>query len=65
MLDLLITLLIFIVIFAVISYAMNTFLPLEPGIKNLILLIVGVIFVIWLLTALVGVAPVHVWRRGG
>jgi hypothetical protein len=64
MLDLLITLLIFIVIFAVISYAINTFLPLEPGIKNLILLIVGVIFVIWLLTALLGGgSPIHFWRR--
>ena len=61
MIDVLITLLILVVIFAVISYAINAFLPIEPGLKNLIMLVLGLIFVIWLLLALTGHAPV-LWR---
>ena len=64
MIDLLITLLIMIVIFSVIMYVVNTFLPLDPGLKNLVVLIIGIIFLIWLLTMLVGYVPplTHGWR---
>jgi len=64
MVDLLITLLIMIVIFAVIMYAVNHFLPLEPGLKKLVVLIIGIIFLIWLLTMFLGYStpfPSH-WR---
>ncbi len=61
MIDVLITLLILVVIFAVISYAINAFLPMDQGLKNLIMLVLGLIFVIWLLLSLTGHAPV-LWR---
>jgi len=64
MVDILITLLIMIVIFAVIMYAVNNFLPLEPGLKNLVVLVIGVIFLIWLLSMFMGYStpfPGH-WR---
>ena len=53
MIDILITLLIMIVIFAVIMYALN-FIPLDPPLRQLVLLICGVIFLIWLLLTLTG-----------
>lgn len=63
MLDLVITLLILLVIFAIISYAINTFMPLDPPLKNLVMLVLGVVFVIWLLASLGGyVPPLHAWR---
>ena len=53
MIDILITLLIMIVIFAVIMYALN-FIPLDPPLRQLVLLIIAVIFLIWLLMVFTG-----------
>ena len=52
------------VIFSVIMYVVNHFLPLEPGLKNLVMLVLGIIFLIWLLSMFMGYAtpfPGH-WR---
>jgi uncharacterized membrane protein len=58
MINLLVTLLIAVIILAVIYYVITTFIPLEPRLRQLVLLIVGMIFLIWLLLALTGVGGV-------
>ena len=64
MLDLLISLLIMVIVFAVIMYAINTFLPLDPALKNIVVLIIGAVFLVWILSMFLGYAtpfPGH-WR---
>lgn len=64
MIDFLITLLIILVVFAIVSYVINTFVPLDPALKNLVMLILGAILLIWLLACLAGYVPVTpLWRR--
>ena len=65
MIDILITLLIMIVVFALVVYVVNNFLPLDPALKQLVMLILGVILLIWLLSMFAGWAPplTHGWRR--
>jgi uncharacterized membrane protein len=62
MINLLVTLLIAIVILSLVFYIIQTFLPIDPKLKQLILLVVGVIFVIWLLLAVFGGGGVGVVR---
>jgi uncharacterized membrane protein len=54
MIEILVTILIAVVLLAVIYYVMTTFIPLEPRLRQLVLVIVGVIFLIWILLALTG-----------
>lgn len=64
MIDFLITLIIILVVFAIVSYVINTFVPLDPALKNLVMLILGAILLVWLLACLAGYAPVTpLWRR--
>ena len=58
MIDILITLLVMLILFAVVAYILNTYVLLDPPLRQLIMLILGVIFVIWVLLALAGYAPV-------
>jgi uncharacterized membrane protein len=58
MINVLVTLLIAVIVLAVVYYVITTFIPLEPRLRQLVLLIVGMIFLIWLLLALTGVGGV-------
>lgn len=62
MLDLLVTLLILIIIFSVIVYILQTFIPMDPRLRNLVMLILGVILLIWIILALAGTAPLFPLR---
>jgi hypothetical protein len=62
MVDFLITLLIVVLILGVVAYVIQHFFPLDPRMQQLALMIIGVIFLIWLLLALIGQAPVWHWR---
>ena len=63
MIDILIMLLVFVVLFAIISYVIGIVWPLDPALRQLILLIVAVVFLIWVVTALAGYAPaLHTWK---
>jgi hypothetical protein len=61
-LDFLLTLLIAVVVLGVVAYVIQTFIPMDPRIKQLVLLVLGVVFLIWLLLALMGQAPVWRWQ---
>ncbi len=65
MLDLLVTLLVLVLIFGVILYIIQAILPLDPALKNIAVLIVGVIFILWLLFAVLGYAPLVPVHRSG
>ena len=54
MIDILVSILIALVVLAVIFYIINNFLPIDPPLRQLILLVIGVIFVLWLLLTLTG-----------
>jgi hypothetical protein len=64
MAGILISLLIGLVILAVICFIVQNYLPLDPPLKQLVLLIVGVIFLIWLILLLTGTAPLVYVPRG-
>jgi hypothetical protein len=62
MLDLLLTLLIAVLILGIVVYIIQHFFPLDAQMKQLAMLIIGVIFLIWLVLVLLGQAPVWRWR---
>jgi hypothetical protein len=60
-LSLLILLLIVVVVLAILRYVLQMF-AVDPRLAQLIYLVVGVVFLIWLLSALMGHAPLVLWR---
>ena len=63
MLDVLLSLLILLIIVAVVGYILNTYVVIDPHLRNLIMFILGIVIVIWLILALVGAAPLIPLRR--
>jgi hypothetical protein len=63
MLDVLISLLIVVLVMGIVAYVIQQFLPLDPRIKHLALLILGVLLLIWVLLILFGQAPLWRWPR--
>jgi hypothetical protein len=61
-LDFLVTLLIVVLILGLVAYVIRNFFPLDPKMQQLAMLIIGVIFLIWLIFALLGQAPVWHWQ---
>lgn len=58
MLDVLITLLILLLLFGIIGYIVDHYMPFDPPTKQLAKFILGVILLLWLLLALAGYTPV-------
>ena len=54
MIDILITILVVLIIFAVVAYVINNYIPLDPGLRQLVMLILGVILLIWILLMFTG-----------
>jgi hypothetical protein len=63
--NLLVTIVILLLVFAVIAYIVNTYFPFDPHLKQLILLILGVVLIIWILLAVTGYAPLMPLHQGG
>ena len=62
MIDILIIILVALVLFAIVAYVLQHYVPLEPGLRNLIMLVLGVIFLIWIIMTLTGTGPGVPWR---
>jgi uncharacterized membrane protein len=61
MIDILISLLVFLILFAIISYVLTAFIPMDPRLRQLVMLVLGLIFLIWILLAVSGYAPT-IWH---
>ena len=64
MVDFLVTLLLLLVLFAVIAYIINTYIVIDQHLRNLIMLVLGVLLLIWIILAIAGTAPYIPLRRG-
>ncbi len=53
----LLTLIVVLVAVGFLLWAVNTYVPMAPGVKNLLNVAVVVLLVLWLLTSLFGVVP--------
>lgn len=65
MLDFLVTLLLLLIVFAVVAYVLNTYVVLDLHLRNLIMLILGVLLLVWIILALAGSAPLFPVRGRG
>lgn len=57
MIDILIMVLVALALFAIVAYVLQNYVPMDSGLRNVVMLILGIIFVIWILLMLTGHAP--------
>jgi hypothetical protein len=62
LIDVLITLLVCLIIFVVLRYAVGMLIP-DPGVQQMVLTLLGLLLLLWVLMVLVGYAPgLYHWR---
>lgn len=63
MIDIIVSLLLVLILFAIIAYVIQTYIPLDPPLRQLIMLVMGLLLLVWIILLLTG--HVSVLRLGG